>query len=119
MQPGTMGGAYVRTSVLGAICVRPAGGSRRRNGFRHVVAPTSRAAAHRPEACKMAGIVKVMLTVVALVDGDHSLDAHAKDIIANAQELFAPAVVKVENVELADLEQTEPAIVRLKTQKID
>jgi hypothetical protein len=65
----------------------------------------------------MAGIVKVMLTIIALVDGDHSLDAHAKDIIANAQELFASAEVKVESVELAVLEQTKPAIARRKTPK--
>ena len=65
----------------------------------------------------MAGIVKVMLTIIALVDGDHSLDAHAKDIIANAQELFASAEVKVDSVELAVLEQTEPAIAPRKPPK--
>jgi hypothetical protein len=65
----------------------------------------------------MAGIVKVMLTIIALVDGDHSLDAHAEDIITNAQELFASAEVKVESVELAVLEQTEPVIAPRKTPK--
>jgi hypothetical protein len=47
----------------------------------------------------MAGIVKVMLTIVALVDGEHSLEEQAKDIIENAQQHFASDQVKVDKVE--------------------
>lgn len=65
----------------------------------------------------MTGIVKVTLTVVAMVGGDYSLDAHAKDIIDHAQQFFAPAEVKVENVELAALETAELSIAEHKTQK--
>jgi|ThiBio_1000_plan_1041568.scaffolds.fasta_scaffold00232_43 hypothetical protein len=57
----------------------------------------------------MTGIVKVTLTIVAMVGGDYSLDAYAKDIVGNAQSFFAPAEVKVEIVELTALEATEPA----------
>jgi hypothetical protein len=57
----------------------------------------------------MNGIVKVTLTIVAIVGGEYSLDAYAKDIVDNAQQFFAPAEVKVESVELAALEATEPA----------
>jgi hypothetical protein len=65
----------------------------------------------------MTGIVKVTLTVVAMVGGDYSLDAHAKDIIDHAQQFFAPAKVKVDNVELTAMATTEPAIAEHKTQK--
>lgn len=61
---------------------------------------------------KMTGIVKVMLTIVALVDGDHSLDAHARDIIANAQQVFAPARVEIEKVELSELDEVDLPVSR-------
>jgi hypothetical protein len=49
----------------------------------------------------MAGVVKVILTIVALVDGEHSMEAQAKDIIENAQQHFAPDQVKVDKVEFS------------------
>jgi hypothetical protein len=63
-------------------------------------------------ACEMTGIVKVMLTIVALVDGDHSLDAHARDIIANARQVFAPARVEIEKVELSELDEVDLPVSR-------
>jgi hypothetical protein len=65
----------------------------------------------------MTGIVKVILAIVALVDGDYSLDAHAKDIIDNAQRLFAPDEVTVEKVELTASEGADLPTARRKTRK--
>jgi hypothetical protein len=55
----------------------------------------------------MTGMVKVMLTIAALVDGEYSPDEHAKDIIASARHTFSACDVKVEKVELATFEETD------------